>query len=154
MRKFHLLGGVVSVLALSGCNDLLSVKNNNQPDVARAYSTVDGVEGVIAGLGSGLYNGNGERSNEGTNTQSKILSGESMTSVNNFGGAPRSAIPRSPISNSLGNDIQAGNRVLFQNFSVLARTAANAVQAWKKASTKSAPSAPTRLIATNIALKP
>lgn len=128
MRKFSLLGGAVGVLALSACGDLLEVQNFNNPDVARAYSTVDGVEGVIAGLASGLYNG-GQRSNEGVNTQSKILSGESMTSVNNFGGAPRSAIPRTPISNSLGNDIETGNRVQFQSFSVLSRTAANAIAA-------------------------
>lgn len=129
MRKLYLLGGAVGVLGLSACGDLLDVTNNNNPDVARAYATVDGVEGVIGGLGSGLYNLNGQRSNEGVSTQSKILSGESMTSVNNFGGAPRSAIPRSPISNSLGNDIQSGNVVLFNRFSVLSRTAANAVAA-------------------------
>jgi hypothetical protein len=129
MRKTFLLGGAVGVMVLSACGELLDVKNYNNPDVARAYATVDGVEGVIGGLGSGLYNANGQRANEGVNTQSKILSGESMTSVNNFGGAPRSAIPRSPISNSLGNDIQAGNRIQFQNFSVLSRTASNAVAA-------------------------
>jgi hypothetical protein len=129
MRKLYLLGGAVGVLGLSACTDLLAVKNLNNPDVARAYATVDGVEGVVAGLGSGLYNGNGQRSNEGTNTQSKILAGESHTSVNNFGGAPRSAIPRSPINNSLGNDIETGNLVLFNRFSVLTRTAANAIAA-------------------------
>lgn len=129
MRKFSLLGGAVGVLALSACGDLLEVQNFNNPDVARAYSTVDGVEGVVAGLASGLYNGGGQRGNEGANTQSKILSGESMTSVNNFGGAPRSAIPRTPISNSLGNDIETGNRVDFERFSVLSRTAANAIAA-------------------------
>lgn len=129
MRKLYLLGGAVGVLGLNACTDLLAVKNLNNPDVARAYATVDGVEGVIAGLGSGLYNGNGQRSNEGVNTQSKILAGESHTSVNNFGGAPRSAIPRSPISNSLGNDIETGNLVLFNRFSVLTRTAANAIAA-------------------------
>lgn len=131
MRKTFLLGGAVGVMALSACGELLDVKNYNNPDVARAYATVDGVEGVIAGLGSGLYNATngGQRSNEGVNTQAKILSGESMTSVNNFGGAPRSAIPRSPISNSLGNDIETGNRVQFQGMSVLSRTASNAVAA-------------------------
>jgi hypothetical protein len=128
MRKVSLLGGAVGVLALSACGDLLDVQNFNNPDVARAYATVDGVEGVIAGLGSGLYNSN-QRGNEGVNTQSKIFSGESMTSVNNFGGAPRSAIPRTPISNSLGNDIETGNRVQFQSHSVLSRTASNAIAA-------------------------
>lgn len=135
MRKFSLLGGAVGVLALGACGDLLDVKNYNNPDVARAYATVDGVEGVIAGLASGLYNGNGQRGNEGVNTQSKVFSGESVTSVNNFGGAPRAAIPRTPISNSLGNDIQVGNRVQFQNFSVLSRTAANAIAAVERLAT-------------------
>ncbi|MBX3133872.1 MAG: hypothetical protein KF689_10865 [Gemmatimonadaceae bacterium] len=135
MRKTFLLGGAVGVMALSACGELLNVKNNNNPDVARAYATVDGVEGVIAGLGAGLYNLNGQRGNEGVNTQSKVLSGESMTSVNNFGGAPRSAIPRAPISNSLGNDIQVGNRAQFQNFSVLSRTASNAIAAVERLAT-------------------
>ena len=135
MRKFSLLGGAVGVLALGACGDLLDVQNYNNPDVARAYATVDGVEGVIAGLASGLYNGNGQRGNEGVNTQSKVFSGESMTSVNNFGGAPRAAIPRTPISNSLGNDIQVGNRAQFQNFSVLTRTAANALAAVERLAT-------------------
>lgn len=129
MRKFSLLGGAVGVLFLGACGDLLDVKNVNDPDVERAYSTVDGVEGVIAGLASGLYNGNGQRRSEGVNTQSKVFSGESMTSVNNFGGAPRALIPRTPISNSLGNDIETGNRVQFQYFSVLSRTASNAIAA-------------------------
>lgn len=129
MRKVSLLGGAVGVLFLGACGDLLDVKNVNDPDVERAYSTVDGVEGVVAGLASGLYNGNGQRRNEGVNTQSKVFSGESMTSVNNYGGAPRALIPRTPISNSLGNDIETGNRVQFQYFSVLSRTASNAIAA-------------------------
>lgn len=141
MRKIFLLGGVVGALSLSACSDLLNVSNDNNPDVTRAFSTIDGIEGVVAGLGSGLYNGNGQRGNEGVNTQSKILSGESFTTVNNFGGAPRAAIPRSPISNSLGNDIQAGNRVQFQNFSVLIRTGSNAVGAVERLVAANGPAA-------------
>lgn len=127
MRKSFLLGGAVAMLGLTACGDPLNVVNKNQPDVDRAYATPAGIEGVIAGLGSQLYNG--VRGSEGVNTQSKWLSGESGSTVNNFGGAPRFAIPRSPISNSLGNDIQAGNRAQFQTLSVLTRTASNAVAA-------------------------
>lgn len=130
MRKSFLLGGAVAMLGLTACGDPLNVVNVNQPDVERAYATPAGVEGVIAGLGSNFWNGNnGVRSSEGVNTQSKWLSAESGSTVNNFGGAPRFAIPRSPISNSLGNDIQDGNRRQFQTFSVLTRTASNAVAA-------------------------
>lgn len=130
MRKSFLLGGAVAMLGLTACGDPLNVVNVNQPDVERAYATPAGIEGVIAGLGSNFWNGtNGVRSSEGVNTQSKWLSAESGSTVNNFGGAPRFAIPRSPISNSLGNDIQDGNRRQFQTFSVLTRTASNAVAA-------------------------
>ena len=127
MRKSLLLGGATLALAVSACGDPLNVVNINNPDVERAYSTPEGIEAVVAGLGVQVYNR--QRTNEGVNTQSKVFSGESFTTVNNFGGAPRAAIPRTPISNSLGNDIQAGNRDHFQNFSVQTRTASNAVAA-------------------------
>lgn len=127
MRKSYLIGGFVAVLGVSACGDSLAVVNKNNPDIDRAYSTPAGVEGVIAGLGVQLYNH--QRQNEGVNTQSKILSGESFTSVNNFGGAPRAALPRVPISNSLGNDIQAGNREHYYDMSSAARGAANVVRA-------------------------
>lgn len=127
MRKSYLIGGIIAVLGVSACGDSLTVINKNNPDIDRAYATPEGVEGVIAGLGVQLYNA--QRTNEGVNTQSKVLSGESFTSVNNFGGAPRVAIPRVPISNSLGNDIQAGNRQHYYSMSAVARGAANALRA-------------------------
>lgn len=127
MRKSYLIGGIVAVLGASACGDSLTVINKNNPDIERAYATPEGVEGVIAGLAVQLYNE--QRENDGVNTQSKVLSGESFTSVNNFGGAPRVAIPRVPISNSLGNDIEAGNQNHYYGFSAVARGAANVLGA-------------------------
>jgi hypothetical protein len=125
MRKTYLLASAVAVMGLTACGDQLGVTNVNNPDVVRAYSTPEGIEGVIAGLGAVLYNA--ERTNDGANTQSKMLSLESGTTVNNFGGLPRLDIPRNPILNTVNNDVAAGNLLQFQSMSVLTRTASNAV---------------------------
>jgi hypothetical protein len=116
-----------ALLGLTACGDNLNVTNLNNPDVARAYATPAGVEGVVAGLGVQVFNT--QRATESVNTQSKILAGESFASVANFGMAARAQIPRSLISNELGNDNQAGNLANFNQFSRVSRTAANAIQA-------------------------
>lgn len=116
-----------ALLGLTACSDRLDVTNINNPDVARAYATPAGVEGVIAGLGVQVFNT--QRATESVNTQAKILGGESFASVANFGMAARAQIPRSIISNELGNDNQAGNLANFNQFQRVARTAANAIQA-------------------------
>lgn len=116
-----------ALLGLTACGDNLNVTNLNNPDVARAYATPAGVEGVVAGLGVQVFNT--QRATESVNTQSKILAGESFASVANFGMAARAQIPRSLISNELGNDNQVGNLANFNQFSRVSRTAANAIQA-------------------------
>lgn len=127
MRKHVLIGGG-ALLALSACSgDALDIANTNNPDVARAYATPAGVEGIVAGLGPQLNNP--MRATESVNTQAKVLSGESYASVANFGMAVRAQIPRSAISNELGNDNQVGNLANFNSFSRVARTAANAIAA-------------------------
>ncbi len=126
MRKTFLLGGAAALLGLSACGEL-DVVNFNVPDIERAYATPEGIEGVIAGLGAVLYNA--QRTNDGTNTQSKVMSLESGTTVNNFGGGPRTDIPRNPILNTVNNDQAGGNFQQFQSMSVLTRTASNATAA-------------------------
>ena len=130
MRKKILVAAAATMGLATACSDQLNVKNPNEPDVARAYATPALVEGVISGLGVSIFNN--ERANEGVNTQSKILSGENYASVANFGMATRALVPRTIISNELGNDNQVGNLALFTSFSISARTAANATQALEK----------------------
>lgn len=130
MRKHvsQFIAGSGMLLGLMACSgDSLNVVNVNDPDVARAYSTPAGVEGVVAGLGVQLNNT--QRATESVNTQARILSGENIASVANFGMAARSQIPRSIISNELGNDNQAGNLANFNQFSRVTRTASNAIAA-------------------------
>lgn len=116
-----------ALLGLTACGDNLAVTNLNNPDVARAYATPAGVEGVVAGLGVQVFNT--QRATESVNTQAKIFAGETFASVANFGMAARAQIPRSLISNELGNDNQSGNLANFNQFSRVSRTAANAIQA-------------------------
>jgi len=130
MRKHvsKFIAGSGMLLGLMACSgDSLNVVNVNDPDVARAYATPAGVEGVVAGLGVQLNNT--QRATESVNTQARILSGENIASVANFGMAARSQIPRSVISNELGNDNQAGNLANFNQFSRVTRTASNAIAA-------------------------
>lgn len=128
MRKLVLpLVASGALAGLAACGDGLEVTNYNNPDVARAYATPAGVEGVIAGLGVQVFNT--QRATESVNTQAKILAGETFASVANFGMAARAQIPRSLISNELGNDNQSGNLANYNQFSRVARTAANAIQA-------------------------
>lgn len=126
MRK-HFLWFGASLVALTACGDNLEVQNLNNPDVARAYATPAGVEGVVGGLGVQLNNT--QRQSESINTQSKVLSGEQFATVANFGMAARSVIPRNPLSNDLGNDQSTGNRNNWDIFSRTGRSAATAIQA-------------------------
>jgi len=126
MRK-HFLWIGAALAAVTACGNNLDVVNLNNPDVARAYASPAGVEGVVSGLGSNLNNT--ERASESINTQSKILSGEQFATVANFGMAARSAIPRTPMSNDLGNDQQTGNRANWDSFSRTERSACVSVAA-------------------------
>jgi hypothetical protein len=136
MRKHvsqYIAGGGVLLGLLACSGDSLNVVNINNPDVARAYATPAGVEGVVAGLGVQLNNT--QRATESVNTQARILSGENIASVANFGMAARSQIPRSVISNELGNDNQTGNLANFNQFSRVSRTASNAIAAINRLAT-------------------
>ena len=63
------------------------------------------------------------------NTQARLLAGENIASVANFGMAARSVMPRTIISNELGNDNQVGNIANFNTFSRQSRTASNGIAA-------------------------
>jgi hypothetical protein len=133
MRKHAFWIGTL-VAGLVACGDSLEVKNMNNPDVEQAYASPAGVEGVVGGLGVTLNNT--QRATESVNTQAKILAGESFASVANFGMAARAQIPRSAISNDLGNDNQVGNRANWDQFSRLTRSASallGAISAYQKA---------------------
>jgi hypothetical protein len=126
MRKSVIVTGAAALLGLGACGDVLNVTNKNNPSVDASFSSAKGVELLVAGLGPQLNNT--QRATESVNTQAKILAGESFASVANFGMAARAQIPRSIISNELGNDNQGGNMANYNNFQRYARNAAEAIR--------------------------
>jgi len=115
-------------MALSGCRENpLSVINPNNPDVARVYGTPKDVETIISKLFQQMWNA--QQGNIGIGVQSMVMSLESHSGLANFGMGARSAIPRGPISNDLGNSDQD---IIFNDFDKLtrnARSASNAIAA-------------------------
>lgn len=115
--------------ALGACSeDSLAVKNENNPDVEKAYGTPANVETIISKLYQQMFNGI-YNSSDDIWLQTLSMSFESHSQLGNFGMGTRAAIPRSPIDNSIGNSVASGN---FQDYDLLsrnARSAANAIVA-------------------------
>lgn len=114
----------------AACNDL-TVPNQNQPDVAKVFGTPRDVETIISKLFLQMYNGQ-QASADDIFTQTITMSFESSSQLGNFGMGTRGAIPRSPIDNSIGNIVSAGNFRDFDFLSRNARGAANAIAALDK----------------------
>ncbi len=128
MRKHSVLYSAILLAGLTGCvGDRLQVNNLNNPDVERAFATPEGIEGVVAGLGQQLSNP--QRQNNSVNLQAKIFAGENFATVNNFGMAPRTLLPRNVLVNGIGNNEQAANLANYNSFQRVARSANNAIRA-------------------------
>lgn len=111
----------------AACKDL-TVPNPNQPDVAKVFGTPRDVETIISKLFQQMYNGQLGNPDDIT-TQTITMSFESSSQLGNFGMGTRGAIPRSPIDNSIGNNVSNGNFRDFDFLSRNARGAANAIAA-------------------------
>ncbi|MEA2764145.1 MAG: hypothetical protein QOK07_549 [Gemmatimonadaceae bacterium] len=115
-------------LTLGGCRDNpLDVSNANNPNVAQVYGTPKDVETIISTNFQQLWNA--QQGNVGLGVQTQVMSFESHSGLANFGMGARAAIPRSPVSNDLGNSDQS---IIFNDFDKLtrnSRSAANAIAA-------------------------
>ena len=109
---------------VAGCNDL-KVTNPNQPDVAKVFGSPRDVETIVSRLFQQMYNGQ-LGSADDIFTQTITMSFESSSQLGNFGMGTRGSIPRSPIDNSIGNTVNAGN---FRDFDFLSRNARGAANA-------------------------
>ena len=116
-------------LLLAGCSKgLLDVPNLNNPDVARAYSSANGVESVILGTYKQIWNATNNCS-DCVNTQSNLMALAAFSELNNFGMGQRAAIPRNTVNNDRGNGQATANNAAFGGLSRVARTSANAILA-------------------------
>jgi hypothetical protein len=131
-RRYLVLTALVAgpLAALVGCgSDPLSVQNRNNPNADALLSNASGIETIVSKLIQQMFDGQYGSSNA-IWPQTTVLGLESEGSVANFGMLTRGSIPRLPISNVAGNDVQLGNNrdysFLTRN-SVLAARAINAL---------------------------
>jgi hypothetical protein len=122
---------VACAVLLAACTEgnVLSVRDNNNPDVARVFSTPAGVESIIGTLYQQLNNG---VNTTNVQAQGHVMSLEGYSTVANFGMNVRAAIPRNPIINDRGNQVDGGNLADFSNMQKLARNATNSILALDK----------------------
>ena len=117
------------LLAACTNGNVLNVKDLNNPDVARAYSTPAGVESIIGTLYQQLNNGWNTTNVEPASAHA-CRSRASATVANFCMNVRVAMLPRNPIANDRGNPVRRGNNLAdFSNFQKLARNAANLVQA-------------------------
>ena len=124
------LAGALAVSAmLTACvENPLDVKNPNNPDVDKVYKSPANAETQSSQLFKNMFNGQ-YNSSDDIWTQSMSMSFESHSQLGNFGMGTRAAIPRNPIDNSIGNNVNTGNFRDFDFMSRGARTATNTIAA-------------------------
>lgn len=113
--------GLVAVVA-GACQDPLTAKNFNNPDVGRVFSSPAAIEQTI---GSGYQACRNTEKGANINAQLAVMSGESYSALNNFNMGPRDAIPRAPILNTPAS--QQAENGFFSGWARNARLVANAM---------------------------
>lgn len=134
LRNLWLVAGAAaSLAAFTACqpDKTLSVENVDQPDVARAFATADGIEAILRSGFSQIF-GATHATTTAILPASLVMSFENYGSVANFGMNLRASIPRTPIDNNRGNVTASENFRDFQQLSLRGRTVANAIKALDK----------------------
>lgn len=125
----------LGLFAACKADESLGVTNNDQPDVARALSTPDGIDAVLRGSFNSIFDATHGARNVAAGDLTPAAMGialESVGSVNNYSMNIRATFPRLPIDNSRGNNTAVENFRDYQTLSGRARTTGNAVQALDK----------------------
>ena len=129
MRLRNLCLTTAAAVGLAACgDDPLTVINYDNPDVARAYATPDGIEAILRTSFAQIL-GATHAANDALWLQSQVLSFESYGSVANFGMNLRATIPRTPVDNVPGNQTAAGNARDWEELSKRGRQIANGIAA-------------------------
>jgi hypothetical protein len=120
---------VAATIVAVACQDVLSVNNPNNPNVAQVLATATDIEAVFAqGYLQVGFTGSGIHTNN-IAPQLNAMSLENYGNVANFDMVYRAAIPRKFIDNSVNNSGAGVHFADFQNMQKLARTIANAITA-------------------------
>ena len=125
-NRFRLIAGsVVIALGAVACapDDQLAVTNLNSADAGRALARPADVETFIAGSFASFWTATMGGGLDNVNSQMMMMSLENGSGLANFAMGPRGSIPRSPVLNSRGNSVAAGN---LKEYNGLSRAAAAA----------------------------
>jgi hypothetical protein len=118
-----------ATIAVAACQDVLSVGNPNNPNVAQVLATATDIEAVFAqGFLQIGFTGTGIHTNN-IAPQLNAMSLENYGNVANFDMVYRAAIPRQFIDNSVNNSGAGVHFADFQSMQKLARTFSNAITA-------------------------
>lgn len=109
------------------CEDPLDVENPNDPNTNQVLASAADLETAISGTFKSIHTTTVGGGNDNVDNQMKVLAFESYATVNNFGMNVRAPLPRTPILNEPGNNVQTGNNRDFNQLQVQARTTANYV---------------------------
>lgn len=114
--------GIALLVVIAGCNEPLSAKNFNQPDIERAFGDPRIIEQII---GSGFQQCHNSTittslSTSGVQIQLQALALE-VAGASSFGAGTRQAIPRTAILNSPTDPFANTNNVDFSGLQRLAR---------------------------------
>jgi hypothetical protein len=120
-----------SLAAMAACksDEALGVTNTDNPDVARAFATPDGVENVLKNGFLQIFGATHGTSNA-IWPAAQALALESYGSVANFGLNIRGGMPRAVIENTRGNTTQVENYRDFQQLFLRGRLIGNALGAF------------------------
>ena len=92
VRLWSAIAAVSGVIALVACSEnTLAVKNQDNPDVPRVYSTPAGVEAIVGKLFQQMWNA--QQNNTGVGVQTMVMAFESHSGLANFGMGARASIP-------------------------------------------------------------
>ncbi len=108
MMKRLLSAGLLA-LAITACDDPLSVENENAPDRERVFSNPTDLQVFISGLFAVMLQSTTGGSNDALTPQMMVMSMENTSGLANFAMGPRGQLPRNPITNQRGSQGNAGN---------------------------------------------
>lgn len=125
----------LGLLAACSSDSTLGVTNTDQPDVGRILATPDGIDAVLRGSFSAIFDATHGAANVAAGDLTPAAMGialESYGSVNNYSMNIRATFPRQAIDNTRGNNTATENFRDFQTLSARARMTGNAVTALDK----------------------
>ena len=130
MRRLAL--GFAFAALVVACEDPLTVDNPNDPNTNQVLSSAGDLETAISGTFRSIHATTVGGANDNVDNQMKVLAFESYATVNNFGMNVRAPLPRTPILNEPGNNVQTGNNRDFNQLQVQARTTANYIASFDR----------------------